>query len=252
MACTHTSLPTLIRPAVPAALVSSLACTAALSNAYSHRWYDERNQFLPDGLPAAAVHEFFLAEVGGVRYLPQAFIISGIARALTARKITVWIGRDNWPTPYALPDDLRAHAYFLNPQSEKQYLWALDAALRSPAVRAVITHHERLPFTLSQRFALTARSSGVIGIFTRPARLLGTPSAAPFRWQVSPVVHVPESRSWQVTLLKAKQSLPQNNTWIVNYEDETFSLRISPALVNRSSEEFIAAHDTKKFAAGGG
>ncbi len=215
----------------------------------SHAWSSE-DVFLPNGLPRAAVHEVFLSESETIPYLPSAFIIAGIYKAInspansaTRRKITIWIGRDSWPTPYALPEELRADAYFLDPNAVdpstgKKLLWTLDAALRCPAVGAVVTHCARLPFTLSQRFALAARSSGVIGIITRPYQALQIPSASPFRWEIAPyAAALREHPSWLVTLHKAKHSLPQNNKWIVDYEDETFSLRVSPVLVSGSSEE---------------
>lgn len=221
----------------------------------THRWQHEE-RFLPDGLPHSALHEVFLSEIESTPYVPASFIIAGITRALhantsshtTPKKITVWIGRDRWPTPYALPEDLRAHAYFLQPRTEKQFLWALDAALRSPAVGAVVTHYDRLPFTLSQRFALATRTSGAIGIFTRPQHALTAPSAAPFRWQITPLPVASDELAppvrWKVTLLKAKQALPQNNTWIVDYEDETFSLRVPSTMVRGSSEALTEAHRT--------
>lgn len=225
--------------------ISSLSPSSLSLAGPSHAWSNE-DVFLPNGLPRAAVHEVFLSESETVPYLPSAFIIAGIYKAINSqanpaarRKFTLWIGRDRWPTPYAIPEELRADAYFLDPNTDKKLFWTLDAALRCPAVGAVVTHCERMPFTLSQRFALAARSSGVIGIITRPHKALQTPSASPFRWEVAPYPSANrESPSWLITLHKAKQSLPQNNKWIVDYEDETFSLRIPPVLVSRSSEEF--------------
>jgi hypothetical protein len=232
---------------------------------------NDDNQFLPLGFPRSAVHEFFLRESFSDNsrgssdthkpYLPLAFIIAGIWASFKRtdpstprRKINIWIGKNIWPSPYALPDEMRSAAYFLNPTSnekrndrtnfDKQTLWAIDAALKSPAVGAIVVYQERVPFVLSQRFALAARTGATIGIIIRPYKALELPSAAPFRWEVAPAPS-PNSdrRRWEVTLHKAKHSFLSSdrwlgrNKWVVEYKDETFSMRIPSELVDRGSEE---------------
>jgi hypothetical protein len=235
---------------------------------------NDDNQFLPLGFPRSAVHEFFLhqsfsADTGistrgsgaPAPYLPIAFIIAGIWASLKRtdpstprRNINIWIGKNIWPSPYALPDEMRSAAYFLDPTSnekrndrtnfDKQTLWAIDAALKSPAVGAIVVYQERVPFVLSQRFALAARTGATIGIIIRPYKALKLPSAAPFRWEVAPAPSPnSDQRRWEVTLHKAKHSFLSSdrwlgrNKWVVEYKDETFSMRIPSELVDRGSEE---------------
>jgi protein ImuA len=63
-------------------------------------------------------------------------------------------------------------------------LWALEEALRLPAMAAAIAEVDRLTLTESRRLQLAAEAKGVTAFLLSPPSLLRQPSAALTRWRV--------------------------------------------------------------------
>ena len=108
----------------------------------------EVDRVLSGGLRRAAVHEWF-AQVppislfmhlaGQSWHKPTASSDASMDLSSSARSI-IWIGRSCWPHPVVLGSDqalLRA-SILVDPPDSASRLWALDLALRSPAVAMVI------------------------------------------------------------------------------------------------------------------
>jgi protein ImuA len=79
-------------------------------------------------------------------------------------------------------------------------LWALEEALRSPGLGAVLAEVERLSLTQSRRLQLAAEATGVTALLLRPLAACEAPSAAVTRWRIAPLPAAATgawSRAWQ-------------------------------------------------------
>jgi hypothetical protein len=154
----------------------------------------------------------------GRRWLPPLTILLHLARSAMAQasdgnQLIVWIGRRCWPSAAALRnvqtskrqniktnETRRAFDFdfltfrlfdvslFIDPPDDASRLWAIDLALRSPAVAAVIADGSNLDMAHTRRLQLAAEASpgnGAIGLFARPSWELNNLSAARTRWRVS-------------------------------------------------------------------
>ncbi len=188
---------------------------------------------MPTGWPAAdgaigglrfgAIHEWVGIEgaSGAHPWLPPLGTVSALAwRALDADRSSdaariVWIGRTCWPYPRCLirgPSGndraLLARSLMVDPPDAASRLWAIDLALRSPGVAAVIADASGLDVRASRRLQLAAEASGSLGLLARPPGEAGALSAAVTRWGVSWDQPSPGAASarWAVTLLRCKGS----------------------------------------------
>jgi len=148
--------------------------------------------------------------------------------------LVLWIGPAVWPHARTLlaaaagsPRLLR-RSVFLNPPDDASRLWAIDLAIRSPAVVAVIADGARLDMRATRRLQLAARTRcarfdedaatpvsassltppsepGALCLLARPPTELKTPSAATTRWVVSPTPSNDARRPrWTIELVRCK------------------------------------------------
>lgn len=75
----------------------------------------------------------------------------------------------------------------VRPSRDEDEIWAIDQALRSPAVTAVVAWPERVAATTMRRWQLAARSGGAVGLLVRPPRARREPSWAEARLNVAAV-----------------------------------------------------------------
>jgi hypothetical protein len=80
-----------------------------------------------------------------------------------------------------------ANIILLRPTNPRDESWALDQALRSPAISAVLAWPHRLDGCAFRRLQLAAESSGTIGVLVRPASARKEPTWADVRLQVGPL-----------------------------------------------------------------
>lgn len=80
-----------------------------------------------------------------------------------------------------------ASLIIVRPASTADELWAIDQALRSPAVAAVWAPLEKLSGHDFRRLQLAAETSGAVGLFVRPARTRWQPSWAHVRIVCTPI-----------------------------------------------------------------
>lgn len=229
-------------------------------------------QFPLGGLPTGAVHEWvssrdifpcsILALLAGnvlrksLSLVPRGMSAawSGTSAAGEAKKFVVWIGRDIWPTPYLLEQtmyitmqegarsvskSLLPHCLFIDPPHDKLKLWAIELALRSPAVAAVIADCKKLSFPISRKFSLAARAGNALGLLIRDQKAFNAPSAAASRWLIEPHVSASPSPCMQLKLIKCKGAQPKITSWVVELregicayepEQQTLSLHVSSAV----------------------
>ena len=117
----------------------------------------------------------------------------------------VVLDRSGWfypPAAAAWGMDLQ-RLILLCPRDEASALWALDQALRCPAVAAVWTWLPRLEGRWFRRFQLAVEHSGCLGLLLRPAQVRGQPSWAEMQLGVQPQPSR-SGRRWCVELLRCR------------------------------------------------
>ncbi len=180
-------------------------------------------------LARGALHEWFAAT-------PPLCVLAHLAwQALEERQGRVlWIGRRVWPYPRALvrdfgvragnqelelarlpradrPDDanlLLHRSLFVDAPRPASRLWAVDVALRCPAVTAVVADASGLDMAATRRLQLAAEAGRGFGLLARPPREERELSAAATRWRVkrAPAGAAGNPR-WSLRLLRAKSVL---------------------------------------------
>lgn len=108
----------------------------------------------------------------------------------------------------------------VQPQTEQDERWALDQALRSPAVNAVWASLERVDERSFRRFQLAAERSGVLGMLVRPAAARGQPSWSEVQLWIescarsATAANPPSSWAWQVEILRCRGGTVGQNTQV--------------------------------------
>ena len=103
---------------------------------------------------------------------------------------SVWIGRRCFPYPGALlrreGSDrlLLERSLFVSPRQPADRLWAIDLALRSPAVGVLIADGGEFDMAATRRIQLLAKNHGVLALLVRPPWEQAELSAAQTRWLV--------------------------------------------------------------------
>jgi protein ImuA len=136
-----------------------------------------------------------------------------------------------------------ARLLMVTARREEDLFWAMEEALRTPGIVAVVGETRATDPTAGRRLSLAAEKSGV------PALLLRTEPAPPqsictTRWRVasapSPEVHGIEmlgAARWQVELRRnrfGKPSVEEMPAWLLEWNDETHHLAVVPQAVGGS------------------
>lgn len=179
-----------------------------------------------------------------------------------------WIGRRCWPNPRALVSGsgggadhaLLARSLFVDPPDRASRLWAIDLALRSSAIAAVVADGSGFDMASTRRLQLAARDAagregagragGVGGGFClllRPAADRKALSAAQTRWLVRPALaegvggEGGRSARWMIELLRRKgpasaassgsAQARQPLRFIVEWDHEAGAVIVAPHVV---------------------
>lgn len=108
--------------------------------------------------------------------------------ALTGGRALVVVDRAGWFYPPAVAAwgiDLR-QLIVLRPKNSADELWALDQALRCPAVAAVWVDLPKLSARDFRRLQLAAEKGGCLGLLMRPQCVLGQPSWSDIQLLIQP------------------------------------------------------------------
>lgn len=174
----------------------------------------------------------------------------------------IWIGRSCWPHPRALVRnenrDLLNRSVFVDPSDEAARLWAIDHALRSAAITAVIADGHGIDMAQSRRLQLAAEAGGTLALIARPPHELDQLSAAFTRWRVSACVNRAEGEGgtgggtarggdrprWTIELLRCKGMRPSEARpcWVLEL-DRAKGIVSVPADVGDRSRETLAAEE---------
>ena len=203
------------------------------------------------GLVKPGVHEWIVGDDGGARGLwvgPLAILSHLAGRAVRdGRGVLVWIGRAVWPHPPTLvggrTDDLLARSIFVNAARVEERVWAMDLALRSGAVAAVIADGSGFDLSATRRLQLAGEAGGALGLLARRSEERGELSAAATRWVVRTAPcdgeqRVP-ARRWIVELLRCKGAQPTGASarrWILEHLHAPGHGLVASELLDRSGD----------------
>jgi protein ImuA len=208
--------------------LQALACAieavqgrATKKNAPLATLWSSIDQALKGGLLRGAVHEWFAHPHSSIEWHPPLGIfihLAGGAFDEGGGKAVVWIGRRCWPNPHAMIRDARERtllqrSLLVDPPDGAGRLWAIDLALRSPAIAAVIADGSGLDMPQSRRLQLAAEAGAALALIARPSAERHQLSAATTRWLVQPAPVAAPLRNprWTVHLLRCKGMQPDLN-----------------------------------------
>jgi protein ImuA len=116
-----------------------------------------------------------------------------------------------------------AQVIIVQAKDAADHCWAIDQALRSPAVALVYASLAELDDKTSRRFQLAAETSGAIGLLLRPATARGQPTWAEVQLAVTPLVSEAE-RQWSVECARARGPTARTRV-VVAWNEIACSLR---------------------------
>ena len=172
---------------------------------------------LPDGgLARAGLHEILAAEPGAA---------AGFAAVILGRTggTVLWIGPDPdaWPPGLARYGLSPAELVLVRAPRPADGLWAMEEALRCPAVAGALLNLSELDLTAARRLQLAAEASGALGLLMRPDAEEPGPSAALTRWRINALpgaggsAHELGDPRWQLDLLRCRGGAPRR--WSVTW-----------------------------------
>lgn len=153
----------------------------------------------------------------------------------------VWIGASCLPYPRVLCRDqgrdrrLLLQSLFVGGHGPTN-LWAIDLALRNPAVAAVIADGSGLDMAATRRLQLAAEAGGTMALLARPTHELGCLSAADTRWRVHH--RVSDQPAWTIELLRSKSANnlgDPHRAWNVQWDAKAGLVVVSADVVDRSA-----------------
>ncbi len=215
------------RAGAAAALARSQAGVVHLSEAI--------DVHLPQGgLARAGLHEVLAAEPGAA---------AGFAAVILGRTggPVLWIGPDPdaWPPGLVRYGLSPADLVLVRAPRPADGLWAMEEALRCPAVSGALLTLSDIDLTAARRLQLAAEAGGALGLLLRPDTAEAGPSAALTRWRVNALAgsggsaHSLGDPRWQLDLLRCRGSTPRS--WTVTWRTTTDRLEAEgDALPNRA------------------
>ena len=166
-----------------------------------------------------------------------------------------WIGRRVWPYPRILlrgahaPDErLLTRSLLVDPPDGVSRLWAIDLALRCPAVAVVVADGSGLGMSETRRLQLAAEAGsrnggGGLALLARPPGEVGELSAAATRWWVEPAPAPNGRPRWTIELRRVKgmQGSTAGHRWTLEWDHAQGVVISSSDVVDRPGEAAMAA-----------
>jgi protein ImuA len=135
----------------------------------------------------------------------------------------LWIGPDPdaWPPGLARYGLSPADLVMVRATRPADALWAMEEALRCPAVAGALLTLNDIDLTAARRLQLAAESGGALGLLLRPDTEEAGPSAALTRWRIDALpglggsAHALGDPRWRLDLQRCRGGQPQgwNVTW---------------------------------------
>lgn len=178
--------------------------------------------------PTGAVHEFLCP--GSEDVSPTAGFIAGLLAHLTGRNgVILWISASRRLFPPGLAAfGIRPECFiFLDAACERDVAWAMEEALKCPAVAAVVGELQDLDFTSSRRLQLAVEQSRVTGFVIRQRPRAITTTACVSRWRITSLPSIADDELpglgfpvWNIELLRMRNGIP--GSWAVRWVNEEF------------------------------
>jgi protein ImuA len=218
------------------------------------------------GLPPAHLHEIVSANAGASATGFSALLLARLAGAGNV----IWCRRD--PGLHGIKLYGAGVATFgldlhrllvIRVRREIEVLWAMEEALRSGAVSAVLGEAAIVPPIALRRLQLAAETGGATGLLLRSGAALPAISATT-RWRVAsvptPLTHPPRRPypvspeegwgegfrpriRWRVELLRCRSAAPAG--WLLDWYDETHRLCVAAELRDRPAASAATEHDRR-------
>jgi protein ImuA len=185
------------------------------------------------GLARAALHEVLAAAPGcGAAF---AAVLLGRSGGTVLWIASAADGLQAWPPGLAGCGLDPADLTLVRAERPQDALWAMEEALRCPAVAGVaLALAGGLPLTATRRLQLAAEAGRALGLLLRPEAMAAEPSAALTRWRVAPLPAA-DSPRWRLELLRAKGSAP-DGPWTLAWQAAAQRLRIEgPPAAHRAA-----------------
>lgn len=221
--------------------ISSKTQSAKLSCSFDLPSIDNALPF--SGLQFGSIHEFFSTN----KFPPCSlltFLANNSLKKSKNKKFIIWIGKEIWPTAFALRDFLE-NCIFIDPPNEKLLLWSLETALSSPAVASVITKTKNLKFSTTRRLNLAAQRGATLGLIVRD-KPTNSFSAAATRWSIKPIISASAHPRFELKLLKCKASFSAKNSWQIEIQFEPEIKQIIE--IAQESPELLLPNPSKIYA----
>ncbi len=143
------------------------------------------DQCLPDGGYAPGSVIEYLRAMPGCGASTLAFTAAATAMKSTNGFVVIIDTQHNiYPPAVASWGIDLEKVVLVRPQSDVDALWAVDQALRTPAVAAVVADVERIDDRAARRMQLAAEQGGGLALLLRPASARRGPSWADIQWMV--------------------------------------------------------------------
>ena len=242
------------------------------STAHFPTGWPEIDAILGGGLSAGGLHEWFGVEdaigkdrTGPVRssdprWVPPLCILSHLAwQALDHHPSlpwTLWIGQRCHPYPRILIRDggkdrgLLKRSLFIAAQDAASRLWAIDSALRSPAVGVIIADGTGFNRAATQRVQALARTQSKWVLATCPSQQQGELSAAQTRWLIRSMPSATGKQTagvhprWNIKLLRCKGMRPTGaaHEWLLEWNRAEGTVGLSAQLADLAGSPEMQAH----------
>lgn len=160
-------------------------------------------------LPSGGYDSGTVVEYFQTHHASSAMILALVAarEAMAATEgygvVVDWCQQFYPPAAAAMGIDLK-RLIIVRPTTLADRLWAIDQALRSPAIAAVVAEVEHLDDRAARRLQLAAERGGGVGLLVRRAEARHHPSWAEVQWLVRPLAVGTADRQLELQLLRAR------------------------------------------------
>lgn len=201
------------------------------------------------GLPPGRVHQV-VGGLGGAFLAPVLAFAALLAGRLAGDGAVLWVVEAHGPDDTLYGPGLAAlglppaRLVVARAGDAVEVLWAMEEALRCPALGAVIGQPRAVTPTAVRRLQLAAEQGRTTGILLPSAAAQAARSAPPLpvatRWRVEAVPSAPAppgqlgATRWAVTLERCQGGLPR--FWLVERNDATGDLRVVAARADRPAD----------------
>ncbi len=121
-----------------------------------------------------------------------------------------------------------ARLLMVTARREEDLFWAMEEALRTPGIAAVVGETRAADPTAGRRLSLAAEKNGVPALLLRP-QPGPTQSVCTTRWRVASAPASDLALRWQVELRRNRFGLPsaeETPSWLLEWNDETRRLAV--------------------------